>query len=386
MDCEEEMLKKFITKKRAVIILLILISGFFVVRKVFPGKENGYILGKVQKQTITEIVSESGIVSTSGRINIYSPTNGLIDKMFVANGDKVVELQKLFTVKSTATPQEKAAALAAFQAAKTDVQQAENNRRSTMATVDRVHDDLKNNDKDETFIEKETRTTAEVANDNAYDELLSAQAQLDSLESSYQSTQNATVTAPISGMVSNLSIIIGSSVVVNSPVNPTTPVLIIGGAAPTEVAISIGESEINKIKIGQLAIIKLEAVGNKIYSGVVKRFDEHGTITGGVVKYNVYLEITNPDNQIKPGMTADADITTNQIANVLAVPNNAVKPYQKGRSVRKLGSNGEVEYITVKTGVRGKEFTQILEGLNEGQEIVMSLTNEKATRSNLFGL
>jgi Cu(I)/Ag(I) efflux system membrane fusion protein len=84
-------------------------------------------------------------------------------------------------------------------------------------------------------------------------------------------------------------------------------------------------------------------------------------------------------------MTADVDIITRKEPGVLSVPNAAVKPYQKGRAVRKLGKNGEIEYLPVKVGIRGKENTQIIEGLVEGQKIIVSLTNEKAPKKSPFG-
>jgi RND family efflux transporter MFP subunit len=372
--------------KKVSIILVLVIAGFWAGKKVISTNKDGYIFDTVQKRTITETVTESGTVIANGRVGIYSPTNGVVDVVFVANGEAVLENHKLFTVKSTASSQEKAAAYSDYEAAKAAVQQAENTRRSTQATVDRVHDDLKNKDDTETFTEKETRTTAEVANDNAYDALLAARARLSSAQAAYQATQDAIVTAPISGMIANLSVIRGSNVSINSQLAPVSPVLIIGGLGMTEIMIGVGETDINKIKTGQEAEIKLNAVSDKIYKGVVARFDENGTITQGVVKFNTYIQITDTDDRIKPGMTADVDIITNKLADVLSVPNTAVKPYQKGRAVRKLNSKGKLEYIPVKTGIRGKEFTQIVGGLEESQEIVVSLTNEKTTRNGIFGI
>ncbi|MDD5415947.1 MAG: efflux RND transporter periplasmic adaptor subunit [Candidatus Daviesbacteria bacterium] len=372
-------------KKKLVVTLLILIAGFFIGYKIISGSKEGYTLGTVQKHTVTEIVTESGIVATNGSVNIYSPTNGVIDQVFVANGESINENQVLFTVKSTATSQEKTTAYAAYEAAVAAVKQAENTHRETLATVERVHDDVKNHSKDESFLQKETRTTAEVANDNAYDALTAARAKLLSAQVAYQATQNSKVVAPVSGTVSNLSVVKGSSVVVNNVLVPTVPVLVISGPGETEIVVSVGENDIDKIKTGQEVEIKLDAIDDRIYKGMVKRFDNNGTITQGVVKFNVYIILTDSDDRIKSGMTADVDIVTNKLTDVLAVPNSAIKPYQKGRAVRKLGSNGKLEFIPVKIGLRGKEFTQIIEGLTENQEIVVSLTNEKTGRKSLLG-
>lgn len=372
-------------RKRIFIIAAVLVVIVFVGIKVLFRGNDGYIFGTVQRRTITEIVTESGIITTNGKVNVYSPTKGVIGKVLVANGESVSEGQELFTVQSTATPEEIATAFATYEAANAAVQQAENTRRSTSATVDRVHDDLKNKGASETFLQKETRTTAEVANDNAWDALLAARADLVSAETAYRATQDSTVVAPIAGLITNLSVVSGNYVAVNSVLAPTSAVLMIGGLGTMEIMVSVGEGDINKIDVGQEVSIKLDAVDDRNYKGTIKRFDKNGTITQGVVKFNIYIEITDPDDKLKAGMTADVDITTNKVENVLSVPNTAIKPYQKGRAVRIL-ENGKLEFIPVKIGVKGKEFTQITEGLAEGQQIVESLTNEKAARTGLFGL
>lgn len=340
-------------------------------------------MGTAQKRSVIEIITESGYITSSGNLNIHSTTNGVIEKVFVTNRENVIERQKLFSVKSTASPQEKAAAYASYQTAKSAVQQAENNRLQTLATVNRVHDDVKDHDNDETFLQKEARVTAEVANDNAWDALLIAKAQLTSATTNYYATQNSIVTAPISGVITNLSIIPGSSVKTIDPISPSAPALIISKIGITEILVSVGESDINKIKVGQKAEIKLDAVENKIYDGIVQRYDENGTVSGGVSKFNVYITIANSDENLKPGMNADVDIITKESIDVLTVPNSAIKPYQKGRSIRIL-KNNKVEYIPVKIGTRGKEYTQILEGITEGQEFILNLSGEEPTTSSFF--
>jgi len=366
-------------KKKIVIIVMLLIVGFFIGWRLLNNPSDGYIFGTVQTRTITEVVSESGAITANGSVRIYSPTNGVVAEVFVSNNEGVKEKQKLFTVKSTATPQEKATALAAFQIAATVAQQAENTRRSTKATVDRVHDDLKDVDS-ESFSQKETRTTAEVAHDNAFDALKAARADLVSKTVAYQATQNATITAPVSGLISNLSVASGNSVSVNSILTPSSPVLMIGGLGITEVTFSVGETDINKIEVDQEVEIEVDAVKNKTYKGIVKRVDKIGTTTQSVVNFNVYIELLDPDDRLRGGMTVDIDIVTEELKDVLAVPSVAVKPYQKGRAVRVLGNNGEIEFIPVKIGVRGRDFTQIIEGLEEGQEIIVSLTDENRER------
>ena len=120
--------------------------------------------------------------------------------------------------------------------------------------------------------------------------------------------------------------------------------------------------------------------------GIVQRRDDIGQDDEGVITYNVYIDIVDPDEELKSGMTVDVDIVTNELADVLAVPNTAVKPYQGGKSVRILNrETDELENIPVTIGIKGEIYTQILDGIQEGDEIVVSLTNDKVERSGAFG-
>lgn len=374
-----------VARKKLPLIFLGLLVLAFAAWKIFFPSSSKYEMGKVSRAALAETVTESGIVATSGRVNVYSLATGMLSQLFVKNGDRIIEGQKLFSVKSTATATEKAIAWAAYQSAISSVQAAQNNRRLTQATVDRVHDDIKDNDKDENFLEKEARTTAEVAHDNAYDALLSAQAALASAQASYLATQNATVFAPIAGVVSNLSVSTGSAVIAGNALSAVQPVLVVSGIGQAEVAIALGESDINKISVGQLAKITFDAIPGQSFAAHVARFDDQGTLSQGVVKFAVYLTVSHPSVAIKPGMTADVDIQTQEIPDALVVPNSAVKPYQKGRAVRVL-KDGKLVYRPVEVGLRGKDSTQIISGLSEGQEIIVSLPSETKKRNSLLSL
>lgn len=379
--------KNFSIKKKLVVIvifLIIFILGFNVITNAL--KQPEYITAQVTLGDLTEIVSESGAISTDSRTDIYSPTNGIIDEVFVSNGDQINQGQELFTVKSTATDDEKKTAYANYQAALIALKQAENTLRDKTAILDTVLDDVKDHDDDETFAQKQARTTAEVAKDNAFDAVKIADAQLVALQIAYQATQNATVKAPIAGTVSNLSIVLGSGVSINTVLAPVRPVLTIGNLSTTEVILSLSENDIIKVKENQEVKIDVDAINNKLYKGIVKRVDTFGTDVSGVVKYNVYIEVLNPDENLRPGMTADADIITKRLTDILSVPNSAVKPYQGSKAVRvPTDKKNETKLIPVKVGIRGSERTQILEGLSEGEIIILALSNDQVERKGPFG-
>ena len=89
-------------------------------------------------------------------------------------------------------------------------------------------------------------------------------------------------------------------------------------------------------------------------------------------------------DQVQRGMTADVDITVANKENILTVPSSAVKPYQGGKAVRVVGENGEIEFVVVEVGSKGEGRTEILSGIEEGQEVIVTLANDQVERSGGF--
>ena len=91
---------------------------------------------KSKKTDITETVSETGNVITGGKIDVVSPTNGIVEEIYVSNGNEVIEGQSLFTVKSSATEQEQqSASYANYLTAQATQNSAESNLNVLRATM-----------------------------------------------------------------------------------------------------------------------------------------------------------------------------------------------------------------------------------------------------------
>ena len=396
--------KKLSFKKKLFFIGLACIVFIFLIGKINQLRQPlPYTIQKAEKSDITETVNETGNISAGGAVNIYSPSNGVVTNVSVANGDTVSEGQSLFKVHSSATQQEQQlansnylTAVASLNAAKSKL----NTLRSEMFTEWKTFRDLatnstyENSDKTPNLPNREAVEFNVAQNDWLASEakvkdqqtaIAQAQAQTTSTWLSYQATQDSDIKAPASGGISNLSISEGSSVTVNSPTSPQTPVMVISSGAKNEVIVALGETDITKVEPGQNVKVAVDVL-NKTYKGVVSRVDSIGIKTQGVITYNVYITLENPDSDLRSGMTLDAEITTKKLSGVLSVPNSAVKPYQGGKAVRFPGAKrGEVKYIPVIIGMKGKEKTQILKGIDEGQTIITSLANEQIKRPSLFG-
>lgn len=397
--------KKFSLKKK-IITTVIAVIIIFIVFQIINNltKKPSYTTAKAEKTNITEEVSETGNVITGGRIDVISPTNGIVTEIFAENGSDVIEGQNLFTVQSSATEQEQQAAYSNYLTAQALLNSAESNLnvlRASMYTDWDTFRNLATGDEFETGDNKPKEKDRLESPDFqiAQDEWLAAEkkykdqqtvvsqakAQIGSAWLLYQATQDAIIKAPISGTVSNLSVNIGNAAKAGTITLAAQPILSIANFSKTEVKISLSETDISKIKPGQKAKVEINAVDNKTYDGIVRRADKIGTENQGVVRYNVYIEILNPDDRLLFGMNADVTITTNKLDNVLSVPNSAVKPYQGGRAVRVPLGKDKTEFVPVVTGVRGTTRTQILKGVSEGQSVITALSNEQIKRPGLFG-
>lgn len=395
--------KSLTLKKKIIVVFLILISLFILSNFLNSSKGSQYITAKAQLGSVTETVSETGTITTNGKTEIFSPTNGVVDEVLVENGELVIKGQELLKITSSATEQESQLAYSNYLAAKAALDAANSSAfslRSKMYTYWDTYYDLSTGDNyenaDGTPKQKE-REAAEfqTAQDNwkaaekQYKDqqtaISQAQASVNSTWLLYQATQNSIVKASIDGIISNLSVTSGKSVSIKSTLN-LQPVLIITNESTTEIEVSFTEADITKVKVGQSVVIDVNAVDDKTYQGEVVRVDSIGTDRQGVIRYNVYIQITNPDSSLRPGMSADAEITTNTVDNVITVPNSSVKPYQGGKAVRIVDpKTKQLKYIPVTIGIKGKEKTEIKKGIDKDQEIVTALSNQQIKRPGLFG-
>jgi len=401
--------KKLSRKKKALIIgvsIVILLVIFSQIRNAVT-KKNGYILEKVKKDTITETVSETGTIIAGGQANVYSMTRGIVKEVYVNNGNSVKKGDKLFVVQSTASDQERNVAASNYLTAQSTLSTAEaaaNLYRADMYTKWKTFRDMATNSTyadDDENPKPENRTAAEfqstqdlwLAAEKKYKDsqlaVNAAAASVASTRALYEATQNSTILAPIDGIIANVAVTVGESV---DPQIASTgvlgsPVLIVVNSSVMELKIPLGQTDIAKVKPYQEVLIEPDAYKGATYSGIVRRVDDVGINSAGVIKYNAYVEVTDADTKLKSGMTADAKIFTNKLTDVLSVSNAAVKPYKEGKAVRIIGKEKkkEPEYIPVVIGIKGDKRTQILSGLTDGQEIIVSLTNEQIKRSGMFG-
>ncbi len=209
---------------------------------------------------------------------------------------------------------------------------------------------------------------------------------------------NYTVTAPFAGAIATINL---------KPHDTAST----GGTAATLITnqkiatLSLNEVDAAKIKISDKATLTFDAISGLSLTGSVSEIDPVGTVTQGVVSYAIKIVFDTQDEQVKPGMTVNAAIITDVKQNVLMVPTSAIK-ITGGTSyvqifnppiVTTSGSQGTPSAIaprqqTVETGMSNDTNTEIISGLNEGDQVVTrtttASTNTTATTQqapSLFG-
>jgi HlyD family secretion protein len=139
-----------------------------------------------------------------------------------------------------------------------------------------------------------------------------------------------------------------------------------------QVDVAVSEVDINNVAVGQDATLVFDAVFGKEYHGKVVEVGQAGTNTSGIVNFTVTVELTDADEQVKPGMTAGVNIVVNEINDVLLIPNRAVRLINGDRYVYVL-ENDSPKRVKITIGVSSDVSSVLLEGdIKEGDLIILN--------------
>ncbi len=205
-------------------------------------------------------------------------------------------------------------------------------------------------------------------------QVASAQAALANAEAALG---NATLVASFDGIVSAVNIQAGQTV------SAATVAIEIVDPSVVEMTATVDEIDVPQVKVGQKVSISLDALPNDEFSGVVSTIAILGNSQSGVVSYPVTVDVTVPSGvMLRQGMSATATITTQEIDNVLLVPVAAVSGSSTNNPTVTVMVNGVPEVRQVKVGQSNDQYTQILSGLNAGDEVVVAYTSSSSSSSS----
>lgn len=394
------------------------------------GKDEGIkvVSEKVQRRTIIETVSASGKIYPEVEVKVTPEISGKIIELNVKEGDTVKKGQVLARIDGDA------ANIQRNQAASSVVQsqaQVANSQATLNALLAQVEQAQKNYDRqkqlfDDKVISRSEFDAVDVALKTAKANYNAAIQGIRGTEAGVQSARaalarankdvNRTVLiAPENGVISLLNIKEGEGVAGNT-FNVGTEIMRIADMDKIEVQVDVPENDIVKVKLGDTAIVDVEAYAERKFKGVVTKIASSNTgaalqnnltsSNNDVTQYKVHVRLMTESYSdligkgrfpFKPGMRATANIQTQKNNNVLSVPVKAVTTREKNDSVDvkkmkldetnyeqpasaaaddldvvvfTIEKDGTVKKVKVKTGIQDINNIEITEGLKEGDEVV----------------
>jgi len=341
-------MKKIIKQKKFIIIAVVFILSIIA-----------YIWYRnLQITKITTIPSTVKVIKTDlriafsidGKLTIDSYessflTSGKVSQVFVKEGDKVYRSQIIARLDT--------------QELSTKLQQAQNTLRDKQAIVEKIEDEVKGHDSDETFEQKALRTTAQAARDSAYEAVNSAKIAF----------QYATITAPVDGIVAQLNLKAGDIV---STQNQSSSLIIVKPESMSFIAYA-EEDDVLKITDDQTVSITLDAYNKEVFpSELVFVSPISTTDSNGLSSYKVTASVENNQSlRLIDGMEGSLSFITKEIKDVLVVANKAV--YREGTQayVDLKTTDGNIVKTAIETGFTDGKSVEIISGLSVGQEVIL---------------
>ncbi|MDH7463752.1 efflux RND transporter periplasmic adaptor subunit [Chitinophagaceae bacterium 26-R-25] len=430
-----------------IISVVLLVVLLVVLQKAGAfGKDEGVKVTaeKAVKRTIIETVNAPGKVYPEIEVKISPDISGEIIELTVAEGDSVSKGEVLAKIYPDiyVTQRDQAAAVVNQQRATVSNSQEQlNGLKASMDQTQKAYDRQKQllGEKVISQSEFEQAESAYLSAKASYNAAvqgiksnqaatISAQANLDKAAKDLSRT---TILSPMSGIVSLMSVKKGERVV-GSSMMAGTEMMRIADMSKIEVRVDVSENDIPKVKLGDSALVEVDAYNNRKFKGIVTQIASSNTTaatassttttSNDVTNYKVYIRLL-PDSYkdlvgkggsspFRPGMSASADIQTKRNENVLSVPINAVTTREKGsdnaidKSKNSVDANNnnnnnntrnavgspeedkktnaeeleEVVYIlqadktvkkaVVKTDIQDVSYIQIVSGIKEGDEVI----------------
>ncbi len=206
---------------------------------------------------------------------------------------------------------------------------------------------------------------------------ITVQQKEDVLLDAKENLTNHFIRAPFDGVVANVNVKKGDSV--------SSGTILLSLITQQKIAeISFNEIDIVKVKLDQKVILTFDAVEDLTISGRVIEVDSIGTVSQGVVTYNVKINFDADDERIKPEMSVNSDIITDARQDVLLVPNVTVKTQGSVYYVQTLDIENLPHDQEVVVGLANDISTEIISGLEEGDKVITQTisSSSKASSNN----
>lgn len=339
---------------------------------------------KVTRQNLTSKISASGEVKPKKSVNISAHIPGRIIIIGVEEGQRVKMDDFLLKLESTQYEANADRDRARIQSSKADLIRAE-----AILRKDELYYERYKKLFEEDLISSEQLEAAKAQYDVSKAQHEAILFQIKQGEASLQSTldnlQKTVYNSPIDGIITSLRVEEGEIALVGTMNNPGTVLMTIADLSVMEVEVEVDETDVVGLKIGQLSEVRVDAFPNKTIKGKVTEIGSSAlqklTSSEESKDFKVVITLENPPENLKPGLSASADIITAEKKDVLAIPISALVLREKeAEDPEKKEKQEEGVYLIEETrakfspvqkGIIGELMLEIISGLEEGQKIVI---------------
>ena len=421
-----------------IVVLLIGVVGI----SVYQSKKGVVTVqtGHAQKEDLATVVSASGEIKPKTYVNVGANAYGKITHLYVKEGDKVKRGQLLAQLENVQSAADVNATQASLQAAETDAVAADAALKTSQADLLRAQADYDRNkldwdraqnlfkdgliSKSDFDSRKNAWATADAGLTQAQARVSQGKAQQDSA-SKHVSQARATLTrvtdvlqkttynAPYDGVVTNLPVREGESVVIGIQNALGSTLMTIADMSVITAEVKVDETDIVNVRLGQPADVTIDAIPNKTFKGTVSEIGDNAIVRSSGVStsqqtsaseeakdFKVVVTLTDPPSDLRPGLSTTAKITTAIRGNVLAVPIQALTLRTKTQIEQQNNPPGSVHaaapgndaaskprkeddvqgvfvirnkkamFAPVSTGITGTTEIEVTDGLKEGDEVI----------------
>ncbi|MCD6517996.1 MAG: efflux RND transporter periplasmic adaptor subunit [Candidatus Aminicenantes bacterium] len=374
--------KKKVLIISAVIILIAII--IFINLQAQREKSIAITVEKVKKENLISKISASGEVKPKKSVNISALIAGRIIKIAVEEGQIINKNDLLLKLESTqyeASADRDRAYIRSLQAEKIKAEaQLENDKR--------------NFQRKESLFKKELISSEELESAQAqyriskanYDsigyQIKQAQA---SLRSTLDNLEKTVYNSPIDGVITSLNVEEGEIALVGTMNNPGTVLLTIADLSVMEVDVDVDETDVIGVELGQTSEVRVDAFPDLVIKGKVTEIGSSAiqTIAGSEESkdFKVVITLEDPPKNLKPGLSASADIITAEKSDVLTVPISALVLKESEKETETAGKKQEegvfvikddrAQFRPVEKGIMGELNIEIVSGLEQGEDIAV---------------
>lgn len=356
-------------KKKYIIIAIVAIAAI-AAYFLMGGKKKAdvtYTTTEVKAETITTSVTATGTIEPVTSVTVGTQVSGIVAHLYVDYNSTVKKGQVIAELDKTNLMSE-------LSSAKANLSSAQSNLTYQKSNYDRYNTLYQKG-----LISANDFEQARLSYEQARQQVRTAS---ESVKKAQTNLSYATITSPIDGVVLSKSVEEGQTVAASF----NTPELftIAQDLTNMQVIADIDEADIGEVREGQRVSFTVDAYPNDTFEGRVTQVRQEATTESNVVTYQVVISAPNADLKLKPGLTANVTIFTNETSNVLAVPTKALKftPNEKmlteEQSIQDCQGKDKVwilegnvfKAIAVKTGTSNGTLTEIISGLKAGQKVI----------------